>query len=247
MMLMYFDRSLRGMFALSSKNVLLKAELLSKRLVEVGKDSATSSRILFQDVSFEVGSGEILAIEGRSGSGKSTLLNCLVGLSELDTGSVYVNGNAVPLHDDGACSKLRLTTFGLVFQFFNLLPALTLLQNITLPALLLGTKNSTATNAALALCNELGITHCARRLPSMVSGGEAQRAAVARALINNPKIILADEPTGNLDAQNGSALMDLLGQAVEHRDCGVILVSHDADTVMRASRSMKLGSGGLSL
>jgi ABC-type lipoprotein export system ATPase subunit len=240
-----------------SGNLLLKASGMSKSFVSAaGRHNFNShnaqnpqnaeGRTLFNDLNFELCRGEVLAIEGRSGSGKSTLLHCLVGLARPDQGQVVINGNIIPLEDDDYCSRLRLTTVGLVFQFFNLLPALTLAQNIILPAQLLGVSRKVALDKAQSLCQELGISHCAHRLPGSVSGGEAQRAAVARALINDPQIILADEPTGNLDANNGEQLMDVLVTATESRGCGVILVTHDRETVQRATRTLMLSNGQLS-
>jgi len=202
-------------------------------------------RVLFSGVSLSLEPREFVAIEGRSGSGKSSFLNCIAGLTSYDSGTIKVTGQLMDPRQEERRSRLRLQHIGVVFQFFNLLPSLTLINNILLPARLLGDTPTAAKEKAEHLCEEFGITHCMGKFPTQVSGGEAQRASIARALINEPALVLADEPTGNLDHATAETVLEHLQMALSKRNCALLMVSHDPDVVAKASRRCLLTQGVL--
>lgn len=203
-------------------------------------------RRVLDNVSLQVREHEIVAVVGRSGAGKSTLLNCIAGFTPFTGGTIRVGETSVLKNTDRALSEMRLRKLGIVFQFFNLLPSLTLLQNVILPLRLAGIPYQRAKQQGMTVCELVQIGHCMNQLPASVSGGEAQRAAIARSIINDPVLILADEPTGNLDTGSGQVVMELLKSLVRDRACGMLLVSHDADTVRYADRIVTLSNGVLS-
>lgn len=195
------------------------------------------------EVTFTVPSGQLVAIMGPSGSGKSTLLNLIAGLDRPTQGTVLVDGVRVNSLSEGALARFRRTRLGFVFQFFNLLDQLSVMDNVLLPAQLAGVKARTARNRAHELLEQLGIAGAARTYPSRLSGGQRQRVAIARALINQPALVLADEPTGALDSHSGEAVMDLLTQ-INRRGQTVALVTHDARLATAyASRVISLRDG----
>jgi putative ABC transport system ATP-binding protein len=200
---------------------------------------------VLDNVSLTVGEHEIVAVVGRSGAGKSTLLSCVAGFTPFVNGVIRVGETNVSIGTDRELSEMRLRKIGVVFQFFNLLPSLTLLQNVVLPLRLAGMPYKVAIDKGRSVCAEVQIGHCMDQLPAKVSGGEAQRAAIARSIISDPVLILADEPTGNLDTDSGRIVMELLRSIVRNRACGMLLVSHDAETVRYADRTVKLCNGVL--
>lgn len=220
---------------------VLSIESLSQEISQGG-----SQRRLLDNVSLQVRVHEIVAVVGRSGAGKSTLLNCVAGFTPFISGTIRVGDTNVLKNMDRALSEMRLRKLGIVFQFFNLLPSLTLLQNVILPLRLAGVPYQEAMQQGRSACTLVQIGHCMDQLPAQVSGGEAQRAAIARSIINDPVLILADEPTGNLDTDSGQVVMELLRSIVRNRTCGMLLVSHDADTVRYADRTVTLSNGVLS-
>jgi putative ABC transport system ATP-binding protein len=186
-------------------------------------------------------SGEFLAIVGPSGSGKSTLLGLLAGLDAPTTGRISIDGvDITALSEDGLAS-LRGEKIGFVFQFFHLIPSLTALENVAVPMEIAGVGD--ALRRAGALLDEVGLSDRGHHYPSQLSGGEQQRVAIARALANNPAIVLADEPTGNLDTSNGLHIMELLGNIHRSRGTTVVLVTHDADLAAKADSRMVLRDG----
>jgi putative ABC transport system ATP-binding protein len=191
-------------------------------------------------VSLTVERGEFTAIMGPSGSGKSTLLNLVAGLDEPSSGSVAVGGADLGSMGEGALARFRRDHIGFVFQFFHLLPNLTAMENVLVPAQLRG-NGSTA--RARMLLDQLGIEQVVDRYPARLSGGQQQRVAIARALINKPTLLLADEPTGALDTRTGEQVMDLLGRL--HRDGQtILLVTHDARLAARhAARVVSVMDG----
>lgn len=218
--------------------VLVRAENLSKSY-KVGKQHVTA----LQNVSLEIRQGEFVAFTGPSGSGKSTLLQLIGGLDKPSEGMVDIDGQDLTKLSDRALSTFRNKTIGFVFQFFYLQPFLNLKTNLTVPAIFARTgrveRNQTAEKLAAAVDLADRLTH----LPKELSGGQMQRAAIARALLNQPKLILADEPTGNLDSANGIAIVELFEKVREEFGTTIIVVTHDPKIAMRADREIVLKDG----
>jgi putative ABC transport system ATP-binding protein len=197
--------------------------------------------------SLAVGRGEILAIMGPSGSGKSTLLHCLAGIFAPDRGEVWFDGNRLDTLDEAARTKLRRTAFGFVFQFGQLVPELTAADNVAMPLLLNRVRRRTAYQTAGTWLEKLGVGDKGGRRTGELSGGEAQRVAVARALALGPKVIFADEPTGSLDSLTGEKVMDLLVSLAREQGTTVIIVTHDARVAAYADRVVMVRDGLVSL
>jgi ABC-type lipoprotein export system ATPase subunit len=191
----------------------------------------------------DVQRGEFVAIVGRSGSGKSTLLHLLGGLDRADAGEIVLAGTRIDRLDQRGLTDLRRHRVGFVFQAFHLLPELSAIENVLLPARLARDGVEAAPRAA-ELLERLGLAGIARRLPSELSGGEQQRLAVARALVNDPALLLADEPTGNLDEESGAAVVELLRRAADG-ERAVVLVTHDRAATSLADRVLRLEAGRL--
>ncbi|HEY7093433.1 MAG TPA: ABC transporter ATP-binding protein [Ktedonobacterales bacterium] len=217
------------------------SELIS--LADITKVYRGAGQTALSGVSLTIPTGQFAAVMGPSGSGKSTLLNMIAGLDRPTRGEVQVDGVNVNRLSEAALARYRRAKLGFVFQFFNLLDRLTVLDNILLPAQLVGLKPRVAQERAHTLLAQLGIAEKARAYPSRLSGGERQRVAIARALINQPAVLLADEPTGALDSRSGEAVMDMLAQI--HRDGQtVLLVTHDAKLAASyASRVLTMRDG----
>ncbi|MDQ1457216.1 MAG: putative transport system ATP-binding protein [Actinomycetota bacterium] len=194
------------------------------------------------DVDVTVHDGEFLAVTGPSGSGKTTLLNCLSGLDTIDAGSVVLDGVDLAAADDALRTEQRASTMGFVFQTANLLPDFTALENVTLPMVLAGTAPKEARRAAVAALERVGVGHRLRHYPSQLSGGEQQRVAIARAFAKRPRIVWADEPTGNLDMHTADQVIDLLREL--HADgTTLILVTHDVGLAAQADRGIEVRDG----
>ena len=194
-------------------------------------------------VTLSIAAGEMVAIVGPSGSGKSTLLNLLGALDRPTRGEVLIDGAKLSLLDDAGRTRLRRDKIGLVFQFFNLLPLLTAGENIALPLLLAGMPRAEADRRAAELLGSVGLSSRAGHTPDEMSGGEMQRVAVARALGGNPKVILADEPTGNLDSNSGAGVLELLKSATRDAGCAVVMVTHDPRAAAVADRVLEFKDG----
>jgi ABC-type lipoprotein export system ATPase subunit len=205
--------------------------------------SGRAARVLFRDLELEVSEGELVAVIGRSGSGKSTLLHLLGGLDRPDAGAVELEGVRLDRASEAELIDVRRRRVGFVFQFFHLLPELTGLENVLLPARLAG-NGAAAADWAGELVERLGVTDAAARLPGSLSGGEQQRLAVARALINRPRLILADEPTGNLDDESGHGVSTMLREIADEGRA-VVLVTHDLEAATLADRALHLTGGRL--
>ena len=202
-------------------------------------------RVLFERLSLAVADGECVAVVGESGSGKSTLLNCIAGLEPVDGGEIRVDGERIDHLDDDAMTRLRRSHYGFVFQAFHILPHLSLMQNVALPLWLLQVPDAQAEALARAMLARVGLGARAGDVPQQLSGGELQRVAIARALVHRPKLVLADEPTGNLDPGRAADVLDLLlGQIRDSRAAGV-LVTHSRLAAARADRVLELGPTGL--
>jgi putative ABC transport system ATP-binding protein len=191
----------------------------------------------------EVGAGEIVAVMGPSGSGKSTLLHCLAGIVRPDSGTVTYEGRELSALADAQRSALRRSSFGFVFQFGQLVPELTCRENVALPLRLDGTPRRRAERRADELLELLEVGAVARQRPGRVSGGEGQRVAVARALVTDPRVLFADEPTGALDSLNGEHVMELLTAAARERGAAVVLVTHEARVAAYSDREVVVRDG----
>jgi putative ABC transport system ATP-binding protein len=213
-------------------------------LADVGK-SVPGGRVLFDGLELSLGAGEQLAIRGESGVGKSTLLNIVAGLDVPDRGLVTIAGRSLAGLDEAGRTDLRRDAIGFVFQAFHILPHLTLAQNIALPLLLQKRARGPALTAAGALLGAVGLADRTESYPKELSGGEMQRVAIARALVHQPALILADEPTGNLDPETAATIMALLGKAVKERGAAMLLVTHSPAAAALADREMLLTREGL--
>jgi putative ABC transport system ATP-binding protein len=192
-------------------------------------------------VSLAVAAGEFLVVKGESGSGKSTLLTVLSGLDRPDAGRVLIEGIDITDLDEDALAPLRNSTFGFVFQSFHLVPSLSARENVMFPAELSGDPG--AAQKAEALLGRVGLSERMASFPHQLSGGEKQRCAICRALINDPRIIFADEPTGNLDSVNGAAVLELLLELHRERGTTLIMVTHSPEIALRADRVVTLKDG----
>ena len=198
------------------------------------------------EVSFRIARGGFVALLGPSGSGKSTLLNLLAGLDHLSSGSIVVAGKDLGAMDSESLAEYRRWTVGIVFQSFNLVPTMTLADNVELPLRFAEAPRQERAGRVHELLSRVGLEHRANHKPSQLSGGEQQRAAIARALANRPSLLLADEPTGNLDNHNGHEVMTLLGELNQSMGVTVLMVTHDAALASRyAQYALHMADGKL--
>ncbi len=197
---------------------------------------------VFSQVSLRVAPGEFVAIIGESGVGKSTLLNCMAGLDNWQHGTVRLDGLDLGQLGDDALARLRREKTGFVFQAFHVLPHLSVAQNVALPLMLLGQHDDARVQAMLA---EVGLGDLGQRLPQQLSGGQLQRVAIARALIHRPMLLLADEPTGNLDPRTAARVMDTLVSQTRAHSAAMVLVTHSQTAAARADRVLLLNAFGL--
>lgn len=202
--------------------------------------------VVFAGVDLRVEAGEVVAILGESGVGKSTLLNCIAGLDAVDGGHIRVAGQPLDRLDETGQALLRRRHLGFVFQAFHLLPHLSVAQNVGLPLMLLGLRAGTEFDARIEQALQaVGLGGFGPRLPQTLSGGQLQRVAIARAAIHRPQLILADEPTGNLDASTAERILDLLIDQVRREHAACILVTHSRSAAQRADRVLELTAGGM--
>lgn len=195
--------------------------------------------------SLDIAAGSMTAITGPSGCGKSTLLHLLGALDQPDEGEVMVDGIALHHASEAQRTRYRRETVGIVFQFFHLLPGMTLLENVALPLILAGAGRSEATKRGVELLSLAGLTEKSSRLPHQVSGGELQRTAVARALVHRPRLLLADEPTGNLDSANAGRVMDLFQEVHRGGLATIILVTHSPEIAAQMPDHLAMADGNL--
>ncbi len=217
----------------------------------LGKSFAVPPVDALRDVTFTVARGEFIALTGPSGAGKSTLLALLGGLLTPTTGRVVLAGADLSGLDATALARERCLRVGYVFQFHHLLPELTALENVALPALIAAREGwrpdspAAIADRARALLDGVGLAGRAEHLPTQLSGGEAQRVAMARALVNEPALVLADEPTGNLDAVTAAGVLDLVSRLHRERNATLLVATHNADVTARSSRMLHLDAGTL--
>lgn len=213
--------------------------------VSHGYREGASWRDVLTGVDLSVAEGEQMALVGQSGSGKSTLLHLMGGLDSPRSGRILFNGVDLADLAEPRRTLWRRQNVGFIYQFFNLIPTLTVIENVLLPLELNGTSESTAHPEGLNLLEEVGLSDRADAYPDRLSGGEQQRVAIVRALIHQPPLVLADEPTGNLDAQTGDQVLDLLDRLVRSKGHTLILVTHSAEVARRADRVVRLVGGKL--
>lgn len=218
-------------------------EILSVQNVSKAYRTGETVVNALSDVSFSIEKGEFVAIIGASGSGKSTLLHILGGLDYPTSGRVFVDGQSVYDRTEDELAVFRRRQVGLIYQFYNLIPVLTVEENITLPVVLDGRKvNRTRLNE---LIRNLGLEKRRKHLPSQLSGGQQQRVSIGRALINAPAVLLADEPTGNLDTKNSQEILSLLKASNRTYKQTIILVTHDREIALQANRILEIQDGML--
>lgn len=223
------------------KRILIRAEALHKEY-PMGKDQRLH---VLKGLDIEVREGEIAVIIGPSGSGKSTLLHLLGGLDRPSSGKVIVDDHDLGVLTDDELAAFRNKTLGFIFQFHHLLPEFTALENVAMPALIRGEKLEEARGRAVALLEEVGLSERVEHKPNELSGGEQQRVAVARALMNNPTLVLADEPSGNLDEDNSQKLHQLLSDLAQKMGLSFVIATHNLDLTKRAHRVLQLVDGRL--
>ncbi|WP_328942786.1 ABC transporter ATP-binding protein [Streptomyces sp. NBC_00250] len=214
-------------------------------LTATGLDKAYGPTPALVGATFSLRSGEVVAVMGPSGSGKSTLLHCLAGIVRPDAGTITYDGRELTALSDTARSSLRRTDFGFVFQFGQLVPELTCVENVALPLRLNGEKRKAAEAKAVEWMARLEVDDTATKRPGEISGGQGQRVAVARALVTAPRVIFADEPTGALDSLNGERVMRLLTDASRDTGAAVVLVTHEARVAAYSDREIVVRDGAV--
>lgn len=215
---------------------MIKLSNVSK-VVRSGAEDLT----ILDNVSLEIPDGEFVAITGASGSGKSTLLGLIAGLDAPSSGGIFIDGDEVTRMSEDELASLRSGKIGFVFQSFHLIPSLTAFENVLIPMEILGLREARARAAQLLV--DVDLTNRGHHYPTELSGGEQQRIAIARAFANNPKFLLADEPTGNLDSKNGQHIFDLMTELHRQNNVTLVLVTHDQNLADKAQRQIRLKDG----
>ncbi len=221
-------------------DTLIQLHNVSKAYQEGGREHR-----VFHDLSTTFRRGESVALLGRSGTGKTTLLNLLSGIDLPDAGEVWINGGNISRLSETERTLFRRRHIGFVFQFFNLIPTLTVLENLLLPLSLSGRLDDDGETQAMELLAKVNLSGRGQSYPDLLSGGEQQRVAIARALVHRPTLLLADEPTGNLDTETGARVLALLYDMVSQYGTTLIMVTHSAEAAQRAGRVLRLHDGRL--
>ncbi|MEZ5813582.1 MAG: ABC transporter ATP-binding protein [Alphaproteobacteria bacterium] len=222
------------------KGVLLKLEGLEKTFQSGGRPLT-----IFKNLDLKVEAGELVALVGQSGSGKSTLLHIAGLLDKPSAGSIAINGRAVNKLNEKGRTAMRLSTIGFIYQFHHLLPEFTALENVAMPQIIGGVNVSEAKDKAEGVLHSLGLGGRLTHRPSTLSGGEQQRVAIARALANDPKLLLADEPTGNLDPGTSNEVFEMLLEQVREREIGALVATHNLELADQMDRGLELKAGRL--
>ena len=211
------------------------------RLTKVSKSFGGKKRVIaLEDINLEMARGEMVSIIGPSGSGKSTLLNLIGGLDQPTSGEIVIDGRNVAGMTDDELTRLRRDKIGFIFQFFNLMPSLTCMENVALPLHLRGWPKRKIDERARELLDLVGLSHRLDHQPDELSGGERQRVAIARSLVASPPILLADEPTGNLDSHSGAEILDLIRSLHEKLNATILIVTHDSGIARSCARTIAL-------
>lgn len=232
-----------------SETIKINRPLISAEAISKSYSKGTLKVPVLRGAGLTAQRGEFISVIGQSGSGKSTLLHVMGLLDAPDIGEVLLDGNRIDNLAPAARDQLRNHVFGFIFQFYHLLPELSLLENVMAPLMIRHSlaaywrKRREIRDAATAILSEVGLAHRLRHRPSELSGGELQRGAIARALVARPEILLADEPTGNLDAETGSGIMDLLKRLNSEQKLTIIMVTHDESIAAQAHRTVRLREG----
>ncbi|MFZ2545151.1 MAG: ABC transporter ATP-binding protein [Candidatus Saccharimonadales bacterium] len=232
------NTSLKALPAINTNDVVISLRSVSK-IYNLKGDKVH----VLNDVSLDIYEAEFVAITGSSGSGKSTLLQLMGGLDKPTTGVIEINEQDISKLSDGKLSQMRNSTIGFVFQFFYLQPFLKLDKNIEVPGMFGGTPHSERDGRVEELLNIVGLDNKGNHYPKQLSGGQLQRAAISRALLNKPKIILADEPTGNLDSKNSEAIIEIFENMRKLYNVTIVLVTHDNEIAQRADRVLTMKDG----
>jgi len=215
-------------------------------LITIKNLSKTFNKVeAVKDVSFKIKRGEFLSIQGHSGSGKSTLLGLLAGLEKADKGKITYNGNDLTNRNEDELAIFRRENVGIVFQSFNLIPTLNIIENIALPLFPLNINKNEMIERAKKIAKDVGLSHRLTHYSNELSGGEQQRVAIARALINHPKVLFADEPTGNLDSKTGKKIIELLKTLNREKELTVVMVTHDNEIAKSSDRIIEMKDGGI--
>ena len=224
--------------------MLSKSSNIKKPIIEFSNVdfSFNPQKPILKSFNLEVTQGQNLFIEGKSGYGKTTFLNCLGGLDFPDQGEIYLNDRLLNNLSDKELTELRRKEIGFVFQFFNLMPTLTVQENVELP-LLVSRSARTESKQVQSLLNYVGLLHRAKSFPAELSGGEMQRVAIARALVHRPSIVLADEPTGNLDSENGIKILELMSKACTDFKTTVVMATHNSQIADYGNRHFEIRDG----
>ena len=218
---------------------------MNKLIIVKALSKTFGSVAAVKDISFELMENEFLAIQGQSGSGKSTLLSLLTGLEKADAGEISFNGREITSMGEEDLALFRRANVGIVFQSFNLIASLNVVENIAFPLFPENLKKAELLGRAKAMAEKVGLGHRLGHYPNELSGGEKQRVAIARALINNPKVVFADEPTGNLDSKTGENIMEFLKLLNKEQNLTMVIVTHDASIAKGSDRIIELKDGAI--